>query len=783
MLSLYDFQRKPSYLSDRLPWMALAADNPCVLQHKDGSLQHSLRLQLPATATWTENELLAHAARLNNVLRRLGTGWGLFLEITKYRQHPDLDSACRTAAGQVAAAERARYFQTTPHFGLDTTATLVWLPRAIREQRAWRWLTRGSTEAQHQEVITPFQEQVERFADRLTSCVREVQPLGPKGTLTYLHGRVSTSRHPVAVPDPPAHLDCYLTDRDYVPGMHPALIIGARPDAPAHGPWQKRFIAQHLRTLSVTGWPGETYTDMLSALLLLPCEWTYVVRWLPLDSIDAYKIMKDKVGKWRQARQSLSKRALRQFLPLDEEGPAPDREALQKQTALEGAMDACMQGETYGYLNATVTTWDTDPDAADVALRDVDRVITSKGFSCHPEHLNATEAWLGSLPGLCYPNVRRPLLSSRNLAHCWLSGVDTGTPWDTHLQAPALGIVETASRIPYHLVLHDHGMGHALVIGSGGTGKTTFVGTLALWFERYHAQGARVRLIDKKEGLAPVTQAVGGDHYTLRGDGSGVNFQPLREIDDETERQWAAAWVETLCAQQQQVCAPTQRRELWEALCGLAGLAPQHRTLTSLVHLVQDTGLRQAIRPYTMEGAYGRVLDAVTPPLSLSPWACFETDALFQVTPLVGPTLGVLFHQLARTFQDKVPTCMVLDEAWKYLAVLQFREQIDEWLRELRKLHVNLIFSTQDPLEILTSPIAPVLKNQCKIRVFLPNPQAPEKGNVEAYMEMGLNARQIDLLAQALPHRDYLLMTPHGVQMIDLALGPQQLNIITKGAF
>ena len=112
---------------------------------------------------------------------------------------------------------------------------------------------------------------------------------------------------------------------------------------------------------------------------------------------------------------------------------------------------------------------------------------------------------------------------------------------------------------------------------------------------------------------------------------------------------------------------------------------------------------------------------------------------------------------------------------------MTFREQIEEWLRELRKLHVNIVFSTQDVSELLESPISSVIRNNCPVRFFLPNRQALEPDTRTDYRRMGLNERQMDLIATALPHRDYLLQTRDGCRLIDLAFGPVQLSLLTKG--
>jgi type IV secretion system protein VirB4 len=783
MLSLYDYQRTPARLADLLPWFALVGNDPCVVRHKDGSLQHTLRFQGHDLDAVTTSELVVQAAQLNNVLRRFGSGWALFVEHAKRRVRAYPVATWPTEASAQADVERMHYFLDAPHYTMEHTLTLVWRPLAVLERRFARLVTTGTGGSSPTEYdVEVFQDQVRQFTHLLEPCMAWVQPFGPEGTLTALHAPISTDPHRIAVPDVPAYLDCGLCDRDFVPGMEPALITGLKPQN-GHAPrrWQDRFTAQHLRTLTITGFPNDTYPCILEALSSLPMAFRYVIRWQPLDHVEAYNVMKKHVAIWKQAMISMKQRVFQKFME-DKEPPEPDREAKLKKGDVDAAMDACMGGGvSFGYFTATVTVWDDAEVQAVKNLREVEKVITGKGFTCHEEHLNATEAWLGSLPGECYKNIRRPMLTSMNLAHAFLGGVYTGPETDDHLGADPVMVADTSGTMPYRIVLHENGVGHALIIGPSGAGKTTLVGALALQFQRYHQLGARVRLIDKKEGLKPVTTAMDGDHYTLGGEEGGVTFQPLRGIDDLCEREWAQSWAEGLCEGQRVLCTPAQRQELWDALTGMAALPVHLRTLTGLTRLVQDAEIRQALHPYTMAGAYGRVLDAVAEPLALRPWSCFETDRLFQVPQLVAPTLGVLFHQLATTFQEKKPTFFVLDEAWRYLAHMTFRDQIEEWLRELRKLHVNIVFSTQDVYELLDSPISSVIRNNCKIRFFLPNRQALEPDIRDDYRRMGLNDRQIELIATALPHRDYLLHTKDGCRLIDLALGPIQLSLLTKG--
>src|SRR3546814_5515715 len=65
----------------------------------------------------------------------------------------------------------------------------------------------------------------------------------------------------------------------------------------------------------------------------------------------------------------------------------------------------------------TVVVCDPDPDAVEEQCKAVEQVVQGRGFVAVSETLNAVEAWLSSVPGHCYANVRQALVSTLNLAH------------------------------------------------------------------------------------------------------------------------------------------------------------------------------------------------------------------------------------------------------------------------------------------------------------------------------------------------------------------------------
>jgi type IV secretion system protein TrbE len=63
-------------------------------------------------------------------------------------------------------------------------------------------------------------------------------------------------------------------------------------------------------------------------------------------------------------------------------------------------------------------------------------------------------------------------------------------------------------------------------------------------------------------------------------------------------------------------------------------------------------------------------------------------------------------------------------------------------------------------------------------KIFLPNVYAREDETAALYRGMGLNNRQIEILAGAIPKRQYYFVSEQGRRLYELALGPLALAFV-----
>ncbi len=763
MLNIGEYRNRADRLADLLPWAALIA--PGIVLNKDGSFQRTFRFRGPDLESATEAELVGLCARANNALKRLGSGWALFFDAERLEAQHYPSSEFPDAASWLIDEERRAAFEEGrqgQHFESRYHLTLLYMPPQDAQARTENALLERDREGEGtggvrnwRQEMTRFRDETERVLDLLSGFLPEIRALDDAETLTFLHGTVSTKRHTVAVPEVPIYLDGVLVDTPLTGGLEP--MLGEK----------------HIRTLTILGFPNTTRPGILDALNHQDFAYRWVTRFIPLDKTAATKVLTRLRRQWFAKRKSITA-VLREVL-TNEAAPLVDSDADNKALDADAALQALGGDHVgFGYLTTTITVFDEDAQAAEDKARAIERIVNGLGFTCIRESVNAVEAWLGSLPGHVYANVRQPLIHTLNLAHLMpLSAVWAGPVRNTHLNAPPLFYAETSGSTPFRLSTHVGDVGHMLIVGPTGAGKSVLLSLIAMQFRRY--AGSQVYLFDKGNSARAAVLAMGGEHHALGADGS-LSFQPLRHIDDPATRSWAAEWIGALLAHEKLTVTPEVKEAVWSALTNLASAPAAERTLTGLTVLLQSNPIKAALQPYTLDGPFGRLLDAADDRLALSSVQCFETEELMHQAGVVLPVLTYLFHRLEERFDGR-PTLLILDEAWVFLDNPLFAARIREWLKVLRKKNVSVIFATQSLADIVDSSIASAIIESCPQRIFLPNDRAVEPQARDAYERFGLNDRQIELIAQATPKRHYYLQSRRGNRLFELGLGPIALAL------
>ena len=776
-------------LPDLLNWAAVVADG--MVLNKDGSLMAGWFYQGQDLATVTPAERNRISGLVNGALATLGSEWMIHQDAIRVeaRRYPEAsESAFPDPVSSLIEAERRAQFRQEKGFYESLYGLVVtYLPAKQAQSRAEDLLfseggagrnnTRGKgrrtpAAPAGDRAIAQFEHGIAELEERLSSVLNLTRLRGEPYEdedgrlhvhdrfLQYLHYTLTGRTHPVNLPPCPMYLDAVIGGHEFWTGIVP------------------RLEDQLIQVVAIDGFPQECHPGILAVLDQLPLSYRWSTRFIFQDAIEAQAGLRGYRRKWQQKVRGFWDQV---FHSAETSKGSIDQDALQMVSEVDSALAEASSGlVTYGYYTSVVVLQAATPGPLEEAARQVRRLVNNLGFNARIETINTVEAWLGSLPGHAVPNLRRPMLHTMHLADLLpLSSVWAGrekAPCPFYPEnSPPLLYAATEGSTPFRLNLHVGDLGHTLMFGPTGAGKSTALALLAAQFRRY--RDATVFAFDKGGSLKPLTLGVGGQHFNVAGNENAEwCFAPLALLEAPGELGWAEDWVATVMELQGVALTPPQRAELHRALVSVRD-GDADRTLTTLQIALQDRDMKGALEEYTVSGALGQLLDAAQDDLSVGTWAVFEIEELMHRADRVRlPVLLYLFHVLERRLKGQ-PCLLILDEAWLMLGHPAFREKIREWLKVLRKANCAVVLATQSLADAADSGILSVLTESCPTKIFLANAEAASEENQSLYRTMGCNTAEIATIAAMTPKREYFVRG-EGRRRIDLALGPVALSFV-----
>lgn len=781
MHALKEHRSPTKALPDLLNW-AVVIDDGIVL-NKDGSLMAGFFYRGQDLATVTAAERNRVSAVVNAALSKLGSEWMLHQDAVRVeaRAYPaPEESAFPDPITALIDYERRHQFgREGVHYESIYSIVVTYLPVKLTQSKIAEMMfeeagnsNKKGGDAAGDRALRQFKSALLEIEDRLSSVLSLTRMQGVPYVdesgrehindqlLQFLHYALTGNPHPINLPPCPMYLDAVIGGHEFWSGIVPRL--------------DDRLI----QVVAIDGFPHESYPGILAALDQVPVQYRWNSRFIFQDSVDAQAGLRAYRRKWQQKVRGFWDQV---FHSQQTAKGAVDQDAAQMVAEAESALAEASSGlVTYGYYTSVVVLMNDNRERLEQAARQIKRLVNNLGFNARVETVNTVEAWLGSLPGHSAPNMRRPMLHTLHLADLLpLSSVWAGRdyapcPFYPNGSPPLLHAATDGST-PFRLNLHIDDLGHTLMLGPTGAGKSTALALIAAQFRRY--KEATVFAFDKGNSLEPLTRAISGQHYNVAGDAdeSELCFAPLSSIDQPGELGWAEDWVSTLIELQGLKLKPSQRNELHRAMVAIQEKGA--RTLTNLQIALQDKEMKEALEEYTISGALGQLLDSEEDGLTVDTWSVFEIEQLMHRTDRVRlPVLLYLFHVIERRMKGQ-PCLLILDEAWLMLGNEVFRAKIREWLKVLRKANCAVLLATQSLSDAANSGILDVLAESCPTKIFLANKEASSEENIQLYKLLGCNEAEIRTITEMIPKRQYFVRG-EGRRRIELAIGPVALSFV-----
>ncbi|NSX56794.1 VirB4 family type IV secretion/conjugal transfer ATPase [Parasulfitobacter algicola] len=407
------------------------------------------------------------------------------------------------------------------------------------------------------------------------------------------------------------------------------------------------------------------------------------------------------------------------------------------------------------------------------AMSDASRMLSDGGIVVAREDLGIESAFWAMLPGNHGKRLRPARLTSRNFAalssfHNFPSGKPSGNFW-----GPAISKLKTTSGGPYFLNVHKGDLGHTFVCGPSGSGKTVFQLFVMSQLEKF---GAKRVLFDKDRGGAIFVRASGGDYLDFKM-GKPTGCAPFKAIPLNAATQpFFIDLIKSMLRDDQHPFTASDNARIERAVESLEQIDQAHRSVSVVREVLGtsagdgDADIGTRFEKWCEGGRLAWVFEGERDEIG------FEADLLgFDVTDFLdepeirNPIMLYLLYRVRQLINGQ-KIAIFIDEFWKALGDASFVEFAKDLLKVLRKQNGFIVMGTQDPSDVIASPISRTVINQCASKIFFPSDTAKEEEFVD---EFGLSYREYTIIRSELETGQFLIRQGQDAVVCELDLKGQ----------
>lgn len=779
------FFKKQRGLDSYLPYKGFVDKG--IIQLKNEGFLVTYEIRGRDLSSSTNFELGQISRGINAALMKLGDGWMAHIDTVRLEsKYYPKESECYfpdVATKLIDDYRRSVFESSETCFENKYYLNLTYTPSILSKKTLFNVLGVEDNNKKNQpsidKVLNKFLESVNKFLNLFSTYIY-VEKISDEEMLTYLHFCITGLTHKVSSPLIPMYLDTILASRE---------LFGGK---------KAKIGDKHIRVISIKGFPSYLLAGFLEILDSLTFEYRFSSRFIFLDQFTSRKKIEKLRKDWDQSKLSVKSIIQDQIGTTTSTTFASGDSIIMMHDADAAVQDNQSNELGFGYYTPTIIIMNDNEDIVDDNASKVLKALEDKGLPCFVETMGCVEAWLGSIPGIAWANCRHPMISTHNLTHLIpITAVWSGEachPNDKYMdrmtgkKPPPMFYAATQGRTPFRVSLSVKDVGHTMLIGATGGGKTSLLAFIIAQFFRY--KNAQVFSFDKDHCLLVLSAAAGGSHFELSVNKEkeenkytkSVSFCPLAQIDNAEEKSWAIEWISSLVQLQHDRSITVQEQDAIAQTIDIMSketIAPQERTLSKFQSQIQNHDVRQALKAYVREDMYGSIFNGDSDFISESKFNVFEMSSLMNNgEKILVPALMYIFRTIKKRLTGE-PTLLVLDEAWTFFRHEIFAKKIEEWLRELRRFNCSVIFATQSVNEIKNSSILPVILESCKTKIYLPNSQVLTNKEIYAsYESFGLNEKQISIIANATPKREYYLNSEDGNRLFEILLDKLTLAFV-----
>jgi type IV secretion system protein VirB4 len=537
----------------------------------------------------------------------------------------------------------------------------------------------------------------------------------------------------------------------------------------------------YVKVLTLKEPSAQSFPLIFKRLLEVEANYQIVTEWEKEDSGKMRRTIQAKRRHFHNTKRSFASQvslgdAPAQDILLDDSKEAQVRELG------EGLQEIEIAGNYFGLFSLTVVIYDHDLAKVERACAEFYKVFSVHDAQLYEEKYNLLNAFLAGVPGNHAFNLRYLYLANTNYADfSFLFTLDSGEVRNRHLRAEYLAVLETNHHSPYFLNLHYRDVAHTMILGRTGAGKSFLLNFLITSLQKY---SPHTFIFDLGGSFESLTQLFGGSYVRVGLASQDFKINPFSLPPTKENLDFLALFLKVLMQNQRAgELDPATERDLYHQIENLYSVDPALRTLGVLANTLGHD-LAGRLAKWTRGGQFGFLFDNAEDTISFSHFQSFDFQRMSGYAELLEPLLFYILHRANRVISDRetssVFKAFFIDEAWVFLKNPSIQRYVVEALKTWRKHNAAMVLSTQSLDELKRSDILDVIIESCVTKIFLANPDMDR----DLYRrQFHLNETEVELIANLVPKRQFLIKTPELGKVANLNVDPKSYWLYTNDPY